>query len=340
MKKSDSMLKRIKRHQARVGMFITDIEDPLRDEAAPVRSFLLKDEAAAAKVRASNIISLVIDTRRGVDVGAGRPHPDKRESEASLSNLSRPFTQTEIEEALQTIEQTRPLLDTLFSNARLNGKGTFEPADRAVEQIAKSMVTNPAALIGITRLKTKDEYTFLHSIAVSALMVHFARFLKFDEQTVRVLGVSGLLHDIGKMVMPDALLSKKSALTDEEMAEIRTHPVRGYELLSRQGDMPQIVLDVCLHHHERIDGKGYPFGLSDKQISTPARIAAICDVYDAMTSARSYKRAWTPAETLRMMLKSDGHFDRHLLTQFNASLRASFSPVPPKDRRNAVRAIQ
>jgi putative nucleotidyltransferase with HDIG domain len=334
------MLKRIKRHQARVGMFITDIEDPMRDEAAPVRSFLLKDEAAAAKVRASNIISLVIDTRRGVDVGTGRPQPDARASEASLSNLSRPFTQTEIKEALQTIELTRPLLDTLFSDVRLSGKSTFEPADRAVEQIAKSMESNPAALISITRLKTKDEYTFLHSIAVSALMVHFARFLKFDEQTVRILGVSGLLHDIGKMVMPDALLSKKSALTDEEMAEIRTHPVRGYELLSRQANMPQIVLDVCLHHHERIDGKGYPFGLSDKQVSLPARIAAICDVYDAMTSARSYKRAWTPAETLRMMMKSAGHFDRHLMTQFNASLRASFSPVAPNNRRSSARAVQ
>ncbi len=224
MKKSGSMLKRIKRHQVRVGMFITDIEDPLRDEAAPVRSFMLKDEAAAAKVKASNIISLVIDIRRGVDVGSGRAQPDMRQSEASLSNLSRPFTQTEIKEALQTIEQTRPLLDTLFSNARMNGKATFEPADRAVEQIAKSMESNPAALIGITRLKTKDEYTFLHSIAVSALMVHFARFLKFDEQTVRILGASGLLHDIGKMVMPDALLSKKSALTDEEMA--RSAPIR------------------------------------------------------------------------------------------------------------------
>lgn len=334
------MLKRIKRHQVRVGMFITDIEDPLRDEAAPMRSFLLKDEAAAAKVRASNIISLVIDIRRGVDVGSGPAQSEARQIMTSLSSLSRAFTQTEIKEALQTIEQTRPLLDTLFANVRLSGTATFEPADRAVEQIAKSMESNPAALIGITRLKTKDEYTFLHSLAVSALMVHFARFLKFDEQAVRILGVSGLLHDIGKMVMPDALLSKKGALTDEEMAQIRTHPVRGYELLSRQADMPQIVLDVCLHHHERIDGKGYPFGLSDEQLSQSARIAAICDVYDAMTSARPYKRAWTPAETLRMMLKSEGHFDRHLLAQFNASLRASFSPVPPKDRRNGARAIQ
>ena len=332
------MLKRIKRHQVRAGMYITDIEDPLRDEATPVRSFLLKDETAAAKVRDSKIISLVIDTRRGIDVGAGTLQTAPRA--VSQPNLSRAFTETEIKEALQTIEQTRPLLDTLFSGVRLNGAAAFEPADRAVEQIAKSMESNPAALIGITRLKTKDEYTFLHSVAVSALMVHFARFLNFDEQTVRILGVSGLLHDIGKMVMPDALLSKKGALTDEEMAEIRTHPARGYELLSRQGDMPEIVLDVCLHHHERIDGKGYPFGLSDKQISMPARIAAICDVYDAMTSARSYKRAWTPAETLRMMLKSEGHFDRHLLAQFNASLRASFSPVPPKDGRGSVRTFQ
>jgi putative nucleotidyltransferase with HDIG domain len=332
------MLKRIKRHQVRVGMYITDIEDPLRDEATPVRSFLLKDEAAAAKVRASNIISLVIDIRRGVDVGTGTvQNPDK---DALQPNLSQAFTQTEIKEALQTIEQTRPLLDTLFSDVRLSGAATFEPADRAVGQIAKSMESNPAALIGITRLKTKDEYTFLHSIAVSALMVHFARFLKFDEPTVRVLGVSGLLHDIGKMVMPDALLSKKSALTDEEMAEIRTHPVRGYELLSRQSDMPQTVLDVCLHHHERIDGKGYPFGLSDKQISMPARLAAICDVYDAMTSARSYKRAWTPAETLRMMLKSEGHFDRHLLAQFNVSLRTSFSTIPSNERRSGARVVQ
>lgn len=331
------MLKRIKRHQVRVGMFITDIEDPLRDEATPVRSFLLKDETAAAKVRASNIISLVIDTRRGVDVGAGavqRPAKD-----AASANLSRSFSQTEIKEALQTIEQTKPLLDTLFSGVRLGGMATFEPADRAVEQITKSMQGNPAALIGITRLKTKDEYTFLHSIAVSALMVHFARFLKFDEQMVRALGMSGLLHDIGKMVMPDALLTKKGALTDEEMAEIRTHPARGYELLSRQHDIPQIVLDVCLHHHERIDGKGYPYGLSDTQISTPVRIAAICDVYDAMTSARPYKRAWTPAETLAMMRKSEGHFDRHLLAEFDASLRMSFAPVPPDGRRSGARAI-
>ncbi len=332
------MLKRIKRHQVRVGMYITDIEDPLRDEATPVRSFLLKDETAASKVRGSNIISLVIDTRRGADVGTSTvKHLDK---DASQANFSRTFTQTEIKKALQTIEETRPLLGALFSDARLTGTAAFEPADRAVEQIAKSMESNPAALIGITRLKTKDEYTFLHSIAVSALMVHFARFLKFDEPTVRVLGVSGLLHDIGKMVMPDALLSKKSALTDEEMAEIRTHPVRGYELLSRQSDMPQAVLDVCLHHHERIDGKGYPFGLSDSQITMPARIAAICDVYEAMTSERSYKRAWTPAETLRMMQKSEGHFDRHLLAQFHASLRASFSPVPSNERGSSARAAQ
>lgn len=324
------MFKRIKRHQVRVGMFVTDIEDPLRDEAIRLRSFLIRDEAAAHKVRASNIISLVIDTRRGVDVG-----PASEQVEASATTPDRlatvkSFSPEEIRQAMLTIEQTKPLLDTLFSDVRLSGTATYEHADLAVSQIASSMQDNPAALIGITRLKSKDEYTFLHSVSVSALMVHFARYLGYDEQTVRMFGVAGLLHDIGKMLMPDMILNKKGALNDIEMAQIRTHPMRGYELLARQ-DVPQTVLDVCLHHHERLDGKGYPFGLSGEQISAPVRIAAICDVYDAMTSVRSYKKAWTPGEALAMMRRSEGCFDPHLLRQFSGSLRASFTATSGQD---------
>ncbi len=328
------MLKRIKRHQVLVGMFVTDIEDPLRDEAMRVRSFLLKDEAAVAKVKSSNIISLVIDTNRGVDVGSSAAsHAPK--AAASSASAARAFSEAEIKHAMQTIELTKPLLENLFSDIRLSGAASFEHADNAVDQIAKSMEGNPAALIGITRLKSKDEYTFLHSISVSALMVHFGRWLRLDKKTVRELGIAGLLHDIGKMMMPDSLLSKEGALSAAEMAVIRTHPVRGYETLARQGDMPEIVLDVCLHHHERMDGKGYPNGLSDKQLSLPVRIAAICDVYDAMTTARPYKRAWTAAETMTMMLKSEGHFDRHLLGQFMASMRNPMKLPPAVDRRQA-----
>lgn len=317
-------------------MFVTDIEDPLRDESMRVRSFLLKDDAAVAKVKASNIISLVIDTSRGVDVGSSAPSPSPK----AASPAPRAFSEAEIKQAMQTIELTKPLLENLFSDIRLSGTASFEHADTAVEQIAKSMEGNPAALIGITRLKSKDEYTFLHSISVSALMVHFGRWLRLDKQTVRELGIAGLLHDIGKMMMPDTLLSKDGALSTAEMAVIRTHPVRGYELLARQGGMPELVLDVCLHHHERMDGKGYPNGLSDKQLSLPVRISAICDVYDAMTSARPYKRAWSPAETMKMMLKSEGHFDRHLLGQFVSSMRGPMQ-LPPEgvgrgvDRLNA-----
>ncbi|WP_438754453.1 HD-GYP domain-containing protein [Pararhizobium sp. O133] len=316
-----------------VGMFVTDIEDPLRDEAMRVRSFLLKNEAAVAKVKASNIISLVIDTSRGVDVGSSAPSLSPK----AANPAPRAFSEAEIKQAMQTIELTKPLLENLFSDIRLSGTASFAHADLAVEQVARSMEGNPAALIGITRLKSKDEYTFLHSISVSALMVHFGRWLRLDKQTVRELGIAGLLHDIGKMMMPDTLLSKEGALSTAEMAVIRTHPVRGYELLARQGDMPELVLDVCLHHHERMDGKGYPNGLSDKQLSLPVRIAAICDVYDAMTSARPYKRAWSPAETVKMMLKSEGHFDRHLLGQFISSMRGSPKLPPGIDRRNADR---
>lgn len=329
------MLKRIKRHQVRVGMYVTDIEDPLGDKAKPVRNFFITDETDVSKVRSSGIISLVIDIDKGCDIDAGAPSTTHRSHAGTQSASS--FSQAEIRQAMQAIEQTRPLLDTLFSDVRLSGTAAYEHADLAVDQIGRSMKENPAALIGITRLKSKDEYTFLHSVAVSALMIHFARFLHYDEATIHALGISGLLHDIGKMLMPSTLLSKKGTLTEDEMKQIRTHPVRGYELLARQG-MPDMVLDVCLHHHERIDGKGYPFGLSGEKLSMAVRMAAICDVYDAMTSVRSYKAAWTPGQALAMMQKSEGCFDRHLLRQFNTSLRTCLSPQFGKSSENQARA--
>jgi putative nucleotidyltransferase with HDIG domain len=167
----------------------------------------------------------------------------------------------------------------------------------------------------MTRMKTKDEATFLHSLAVSALMIRLARHLKIDKFLVPVLGMGGLLHDIGKIGTPIEILTKTGALTDAEMEIIRLHPERGHHMLSRGKGMPEIVLDVCLHHHERLDGKGYPSGLRDGEISLYARMAAICDVYDALT-ARPYKKPWTASEAISWMLDTKGLFDRDVLREF------------------------
>src|SRR5690606_14238117 len=141
----------------------------------------------------------------------------------------------------------------------------------------------------ILRLKNKNEYTYLHSVAVCTLMVNAARYMGKSEAETRDYGMAGLLHDLGKMGIPDAILNKSGRLTDAEFEAVRNHPEHGYQVLRGSPNVPAMALDVCRHHHEKIDGTGYPFGLPADAISLVSRLGAVCDVYDALTSDRVYK---------------------------------------------------
>jgi HD-GYP domain-containing protein (c-di-GMP phosphodiesterase class II) len=141
-----------------------------------------------------------------------------------------------------------------------------------------------------------------------------------DENECRAAGLAGLMHDLGKAVMPLDVLNKPGKLTDDEFAVMRSHPERGHALLLEGRGASAEVLDVCLHHHERIDGTGYPHKLAGDAITRVARMGAICDVYDAITSNRPYKRGWDPAESIARMASWKGHFDTALFTSFVKSL--------------------
>ena len=138
-------------------------------------------------------------------------------------------------------------------------------------------------------------------------MIGLARQLGLPRTQVREIGLAGMMHDIGKAMMPLDVLNKPGKLTDEEFAVMKTHPAQGVELLC--GNASAAVIDVCLHHHEKMDGSGYPERLDGERISLLARMGAVCDVYDAITSNRPYKAGWDPAESLRRMASWKGHFD-------------------------------
>jgi HD-GYP domain-containing protein (c-di-GMP phosphodiesterase class II) len=194
-------------------------------------------------------------------------------------------------------------------------------AKKLVEEITDSVSRNPGALISLARLKTADDYTYMHSVAVCAMMVALAKQLGLDEAQTRSAGIAGLMHDLGKAMMPMEVLNKPGKLTDAEFAIIKTHPVEGHRLLLTGTDIDPMVLDVCLHHHEKTDGSGYPKGLKDAEISLFAKMGAVCDVYDAITSNRPYKAGWDPAESLRKMAEwSNGHFDAKVFQAFVKSL--------------------
>src|SRR6185312_6972963 len=177
----------------------------------------------------------------------------------------------EMERAARLRARSAQAMRKMFSEVRL-GKA-IEPGEcvALVDDVVESINRHPDALLSLARLKSADEYTYMHSVAVCALMVSLGRQLGFDDAQCREAGMAGMLHDLGKAAMPQDVLNKPGKLSDEEFEIIKQHPVRGYEMLRAGGAVSKAVMDVCRHHHERYDGTGYPDKLAGEQISLLAR---------------------------------------------------------------------
>lgn len=330
------MLKKISVRDVRLGMHVHSLCGAWLDHPFWKTKFLLEDTADLDKLQASGVTDCWIDIGKGLDVVAVTAAPlaaatgDAPEPAAAAPTpgpvpvppapQSTDFAE-EVRRASVLIGKSRQAMTELFGQVRLGRAIDAEECLPLVDEIASSVWRNPGAMVSLARLKTHDDYTYMHSVAVCALMVALARQLGADEQETRLAGLGGLLHDMGKAAMPLDVLNKPGRLTDDEFRVIKTHPERGFELLREGGSAPVAVLDVCLHHHEKMDGSGYPRGLAGDEISKMARMGAVCDVYDAITSNRPYKAGWDPAEAIRKMAEwRGGHFDDAVFQAFVKSL--------------------
>lgn len=313
------MLRRIPPGQVRLGMYVHGVGGSWFDHPFWRRRFVLQTADDLARLKGAAVPYVIIDDELGT-----APDPSHVASSLPSAVAPRPVdlatAAKDRERALQLMAGAKQVMREVFDSARLGKAVQSADVMPLVDQISQSVAINPQALLGVTRMKSKDEYTYLHSVAVCVLMVNFARTLGLDEATVRELGVGGLLHDIGKMVVPQGILQKPDVLTAEEFRVMKSHPEHGYGILTKSEGVPETALDICRHHHEKIDGTGYPFGLSGQEISLAARMGAICDVYDALTSHRPYKAAWTPVGAVTAMRSWKGQFDPDLLFTFLQSI--------------------
>ncbi len=226
----------------------------------------------------------------------------------------------EVRKASTTIKRSRTEVMSLFADARLGNSVKSKKLAPLIDRISDSVNVDPTIILNMTRLKTKDEYTYLHSVSVCALMINLARKLRLPESQIHDIGMAGLLHDVGKTSIPDSILLKPGKLEENEWTTIRNHPQRGYDLLSKSEGISDIVLEVCLRHHEKMDGTGYPGKIEADNLSVITRMSSICDVYDAITSQRPYNKPLSASQALATMQSWPGHFDKLILRDFVDSL--------------------
>lgn len=329
------MERKIRPDQVRLGMYVRGFGGSWFDHPFWRVKFVLKTHEDVERVRQSGVPFVVIDDALGVgpedsaDAPAAvvpqhceamrRPTVHKRHG-GRPADYGETRRVAERREAVALVSRSKKVMRHVFDGARLGRAVRVSDVLPVVDEIARSVERGPRTLLDVIRLKNSDEYTYLHSVAVCTLMVNLARFMGRNELETKEYGLAGLLHDIGKMGIPEPVLHKAGRLTDAEFELVRTHPEYGFRLLSDTPNVSQMALDVCRHHHEKMNGTGYPFGLRSEAISEAARLGAICDVYDALTSDRAYKKAWSPAEAVGEMWSWKGHFDQALLFTFMQSV--------------------
>ncbi|UCV28722.1 HD-GYP domain-containing protein [Ferribacterium limneticum] len=320
------MLKKIPVEKLTLGMHLQAFCGAWLDHPFWRTKFVLTDPNDLCLIMESSIREVWIDASKGTDVETGDFAGAKEVVSAEEIPEPPPVVQEkasfndEVKRAAKICAKGKEAVVSMFQEARMGRAIEAEAAAPLVEEISNSVMRNPGALISLARLKTADDYTFMHSVAVCALMIALARQLGLDEQQVRDAGMAGLLHDLGKAMIPLEILNKPGKLTDEEFDLVKTHPAEGYKLLLEGSGISEMTRDVCLHHHEKVDGSGYPKELNGETMSLFAKMGAVCDVYDAVTSNRPYKAGWDPAESIKRMAEWKGHFDPAVFQAFVKSL--------------------
>ena len=335
------MRKKIQVGQLRVGMFIDEVVGSWLNNPFWKSAVMLTDPKQLAQLLSSPIKEVWIDVGKGRDVDVDDEAApllvdvvDGVEFTASAvaeepqfpqaSSIAPPTVslQDEVARAGRICAKARGAMKAMFQDVRMGKAIDAEHCLPLVDDITQSVQRNPGAIVSLARLKTRDDYTYMHSVAVCALMVALSQQLKLSAEDTREAGLAGLLHDLGKSAMPTEVLNKPGKLTADEFAIMKGHPEAGHRMLMDGQGVGPIPMDVCLHHHEKINGLGYPHGLKGDEISLFAKMGAICDVYDAITSNRPYKSGWDPAESILRLAQwgKEGHFDDRILQAFIRSI--------------------
>jgi HD-GYP domain-containing protein (c-di-GMP phosphodiesterase class II) len=322
------MLKKISVEDLKPGMYVTSITQKGVDLGDNQREGRIKDNTTIIALQQKGIKELHIDTEQGDDSEDAVPienaqqetqieerqladeiHTSSLETKESIDIQAASF-EHEIKRAGKIHNQALGLISNALEAVQNGHAVDTQPFEEMASSFMDSVVRNKNALACLSRIRDKDSYLMEHSVNVGVLMSILGTYLKLDQQYLHQCVTGALLHDIGKILIPDTILHKPGKLTDEEFTIMKRHSLYSQKILEKGKGFPQVSINVAGQHHERIDGKGYPAGLKGDQVTQEARMASVVDVYDAITADRVYHDAMTPSVALKRMLTWCGpHLD-------------------------------
>lgn len=320
------MIKKISIQQLKPGMFIHDINCAWMEHPFLVGALKIKNGKTIKKIAGLGVRELYIDTLKGLDVIDA---PTETEVNAEIEHKMLEMVQQtkpiatsstlseELKRSRKVFSEANKIIANIMHDVRIGKQIELEQIDPVVGKMANSILRNKDAMLSLCRIKNKDDYTFLHSVSVGALLISFAHALDFNRGVIKQLGIGGMLHDIGKTKVPNEILNKPGKLTEEEFVIIKSHVVHGCSILRKSPGISQVSFDVTSQHHERFDGSGYPLKLKNAEMSIYGQMASIVDVYDAITADRCYHKGMEPTVAVRKMFEwSKFHFNPKLLRIF------------------------
>ncbi len=308
------MFKKIQIEELAPGMYVEAIAEKTANCRVSQKGYV-KTDSGIAKLKQAGVISVIVDTGKFLAPDNGQK-VDSINHQSSKSKQPSNFNQ-QVAKAKVLYRKAKELQHQAFQSISEGTALNVEPFVELADKFIDSLFEDQDALMFAAMIRNKDEYLLEHSINVSILLATFARHLNWNEEDLREIALGGFLHDIGKIKVEDAILQKPGKLTAEEYAEMKRHVEYGLEAVAEMSELSSIARDVIGMHHEKLDGSGYPNGLTGEQISLTGKMAAICDCYDAITANRCYKEGEVSGRAFKILLADSGkHFDSELVGQF------------------------
>lgn len=304
----------------KIGMFVSRLDRPWLETNFLFQGFELKNQADIDEVqRQCEYVYIDVNKQTAVPKYVARSTPYSKDY---LEHVKPPekrssFTQ-EIKKAEFIYRKTSSLVKSFMEEVRLGRPINVLAAKQAVSHCVDSILNAPDALMLMTQLKKRDEYTAQHSMNVCVFSIALGRQINLTVAELNDLGLCGMMHDMGKMRVPLEVLNKAGRLSPEELKVMQSHTTLGWQILLSTSGMYAGAVDVAYTHHERLDGNGYPRGLQAEQISPYARIVAIADAYDAISSDRIYQKGRSHLDAIKVLSEcaAGGHLDSALTMKF------------------------